>query len=516
MSAFNLHSQAGVMAVLAAVRASKISAAEKNDIRDLVFAYTNGGGDASIKIALEQKLLAHQIQPVTIGQRGQVGPALAFGSYRPTPTFKAPLAPPAKPVSAMAAAATVPVGVPNPVPASPSVGQFSQEGTQTPPVIPTAPAQAPTPAPAFQSPQPAPASVPTPAPQPQPSPIAPTPAADTQYLERIREIKTAVNSKVGNPVNLVDIDNKVGREYMNALLEAMKKLSTGAVSEMGPVMQRLESAYANVEIAIVKHHGSKGPHAASPEPATALPIAPLEPAALPPTPAPLPVRQTAEAQIVPDTPQFTAPIGQHTPVSEPRPSAAAVSFVPSPAPVVRQEPELNIAQDSRIPLQETPAVVINEIPPRPSLPPVEEPKGPSGFDTPVSSLAQNSPIKTPQDLPESNSVTAGEDPNSLFTAEIDSGLNQLLSDWILFKKSGLFGTGPKGKEHPLFKKIADLQVPLLLAGRFEGATQEIRQSVTDYMNGWRYEQGIVYQPGETFEKYLRRVIKHILNLQKKH
>jgi len=100
------------------------------------------------------------------------------------------------------------------------------------------------------------------------------------------------------------------------------------------------------------------------------------------------------------------------------------------------------------------------------------------------------------------------------TTEVSNGLNQLLSDWMLFKKSGLFGTGPKGIEHPLYAKIKDLQIPLLLAGRFEGATQEIKQSVTDYMNGWRYEQGIIYEQGETFDHYLRRVIRHILDLQK--
>ena len=101
------------------------------------------------------------------------------------------------------------------------------------------------------------------------------------------------------------------------------------------------------------------------------------------------------------------------------------------------------------------------------------------------------------------------------TREIDDGLEQLLSDWSLFKKSGLFGTGPHGREHPLFKKIAGLPIPLLLAGRFEGSTQEIKQSITDYMNGWRYEQGIIYEQGELFEHYLRRVIKQILDLQKK-
>ena len=85
----------------------------------------------------------------------------------------------------------------------------------------------------------------------------------------------------------------------------------------------------------------------------------------------------------------------------------------------------------------------------------------------------------------------------------------------MFKKSGLLGTGPKGIEHPLYKKIKDLQIPLLLAGRFDDATKEITQSITDYMNGWRYEQGIIYKQGETFEHYLRRVIRHIIDLQKK-
>jgi len=106
--------------------------------------------------------------------------------------------------------------------------------------------------------------------------------------------------------------------------------------------------------------------------------------------------------------------------------------------------------------------------------------------------------------------------DALFTQQVDDGLNQLLSDWTLFKKSGLFGTGPKGSEHPLYLKIKDLQIPLLLAGRFDGATREIKQSIADYMNGWRYEQGIIYEQGETFDHYLRRVIRHILDLQKTH
>lgn len=98
----------------------------------------------------------------------------------------------------------------------------------------------------------------------------------------------------------------------------------------------------------------------------------------------------------------------------------------------------------------------------------------------------------------------------LFSPEIDAGLEQLLQEWSIFKSSGLFGTGPNGREHPLFKKIAPLMVQDVAVGRFEDARPEVVQSISDYMNGWRYEQGIVYQAGETFETYLRRVIKFIL------
>ena len=136
--------------------------------------------------------------------------------------------------------------------------------------------------------------------------------------------------------------------------------------------------------------------------------------------------------------------------------------------------------------------------------------------TTLTSLADaKAKLRSPSELPDPasvNTATAAGDP--LMTKQVDDGLEQLLLEWSLFKKSGLFGTGPKGREHPLFKKVAPLPITLLLAGRFDGATQEIKQSITDYMNGWRYEQGIVYEQGETFERYLRRVIKHIIDLQK--
>ena len=55
----------------------------------------------------------------------------------------------------------------------------------------------------------------------------------------------------------------------------------------------------------------------------------------------------------------------------------------------------------------------------------------------------------------------------------------------------------------------------VVSGRFEGATPEIRQNISDYMNGWRYEQGIVHRMDEQFGDYLRRVIRHILDRQPK-
>ena len=92
----------------------------------------------------------------------------------------------------------------------------------------------------------------SPVPEPRVVPAAPVQNTNV-YLDRIREIKSAVNSQVGNPVNLVDIDNQAGREYMSALLEAMKRLSGGQPGGMEAAMSRLEAAYLAVEKAVTNH-----------------------------------------------------------------------------------------------------------------------------------------------------------------------------------------------------------------------------------------------------------------------
>ncbi len=114
--------------------------------------------------------------------------------------------------------------------------------------------------------------------------------------------------------------------------------------------------------------------------------------------------------------------------------------------------------------------------------------------------------------PKPEAVAVSADP--LEAPDITSGLDQLLSEWKLFKSSGIFGTGPSGREHELYGQLAKLPMSVVISGRFEGATPVVRQSISDYMNGWRYEQGIIHDTAETFEHYLRRVIKHILDKAK--
>lgn len=602
---FDLNSQSGVMVILASVRASALSPTEKNEIRDLVFLYTNGGRDESVRIALEQKLNAHNIKPVAAKKVAAAvsKPILPFGSSRPTPTFKAPPIPPpvTAPVSVVPVQPLVssvsPVSAPpaqpsvSPVPpitTAPVVSPAFSPPTQTvtPPVQsvtkqPVSVVSSP-PAATVQSPVPTTVS-PSPVAPPAPPviPAIPTPAVPSTsseaYLERIRQIKLAVNGKVGNPVNLVDINNEVGREYMNALLQAMKKLSAGAESEMPRSMMRLEAAYLAVEETLKNYSApaTKKPQT-DPRLDTTAPPPPSPSPVVPSASIPAPNNSRADANqfedsfvkksavrsdysavnqndssvVTPNT--FTSEynfkneqdlnnindelsLGTGGRAQTPLTSRSNPGIAPGPnvildaradqTPVLVTPPtplRQQVARDTSPGLSPAPMPVPTPTPPKPTwtapLPTavVSTPRAPEpvAISRPPS-LADQANIRTPADLPDSASLETGASGDVLFNKEVDDGLEQLLSDWILFKKSGFLGRGPKGREHPLFKKIADLPVPLLLAGRFDGATQEVRQSITDYMNGWRYEQGIIYEQGETFERYLRRVIRHILGLQKK-
>ncbi|MEX0930884.1 MAG: hypothetical protein WDZ68_01185, partial [Candidatus Paceibacterota bacterium] len=80
---------------------------------------------------------------------------------------------------------------------------------------------------------------------PQTSSQAPEVINNEDYKTRITRIKHTVNDRVGNPVNLMEINRGVGQEYMSALLDAMKKTS-GGVGGSSTAMKRLEAAFISV------------------------------------------------------------------------------------------------------------------------------------------------------------------------------------------------------------------------------------------------------------------------------
>jgi hypothetical protein len=582
---FSFDTQADIAHVLASVRAADITPEQRNEVRDTIFLYTNGGRDQTVKIALEQKLQSYGIAPIA---QSNLAPATADNSpmshSRQTPgDFSVntgvptqPAATPVPPVAPPPTPATPPVSQtppPTPAPASPQpqpistptqpVGTPAQPTPAPNPPTPPAAPQPPTPPPPAPTPVTPPPQTP-PAPAVAPTELAGTPTSQTPlanpsdpevYLARIREIKSLVNQKIGNPVNLVDINNDVGREYMGALLDAMKKINSGASAVSA--MQRLETAYKAVEQTIADHEAGNTA-SASPAP-TPAPNPPTPPAASQPaTPPAPPALETQSPVSEPEPPESPPAPVPPKPPEPPTPEPSAPEPKPSPAPP-QPEPKASTSPKPTLEVSNEPTSDEAVIPPPTPIPPASQSLKEDKLKPAIKDDKSTEPEKPPAEATESNRVPLQEIPNPadketspdeerwandsipkpanvaptataskrsaeakttkaddpLFTPEIDAGLDQLLSEWSLFKKSGLFGTGPKGREHPLFKKIAGLQIPLLLAGRFEGATQEIKQSITDYMNGWRYEQGIVYNQGETFERYLRRVIKHILDLQKK-
>jgi len=268
--AFDLDSQKGVTHLLASIRASEINSEQKNELRDLVFLYTNGGKDQSVRLTLEQKVLTYNVVPLAITgpiveEIAQPKPQLPFGTYRPAPSFFTAINTVKEPVPTIVSSTpniSVPTSfvAPTPTPVSEQV----VSSIQTPSPVPTP--ELVTEAPVVQSGQVTLSPV-LPLSQPEVRQEVPVQASPTvsesldippvsydseQALQRIREIKSSVNDKVGNPVNLVDINNGVGREYMGALLDAMKKLNSG--TSVISAMKRLETAFQLVEKTVEEYN----------------------------------------------------------------------------------------------------------------------------------------------------------------------------------------------------------------------------------------------------------------------
>jgi hypothetical protein len=67
-----------------------------------------------------------------------------------------------------------------------------------------------------------------------------------EHKARIAEIKHKINERVGNPVTLIDNGNPLGKQYMMALLEAMRATAGGQTGSLDEKMRTLESIYAEL------------------------------------------------------------------------------------------------------------------------------------------------------------------------------------------------------------------------------------------------------------------------------
>lgn len=661
---FDLHSQAGVARLLQQVRNSSLPARTKSTVRELILKYTQSGGDAGVREELESMIagmpladatgitvvpaLAKKQSPAATSKSGsRTRRAAGFAGARPVPHFT--------PNSVWKAEGRKEVSVPSqsdPAPTTstsvftaPPAVAFGQNAVQAPESAseiqePLAPEVAPAPD-VSQA-----ASVPTPLPEPISEPVAQvvselipkqsapevpavsetapsapaSKASGDSYRERILDIKREVIALVGNPVNLIDINNEVGKRYMTALLNAMKRSNNGTKAQIEAALTELESAFeavkavtTDVQAAPVQQDAAQPPtlpdiaveHSVSDVEQPVVPESGSEPQPHPFVPeekvvldlpeervpeediydASTPVSDTGvDVNTSPVIPKYEASTQQeladtHTPegvgqavspspvVPPPPPPPPAKSVTPAPVldevSVPARDPESIVASKTES-LQEITS-------PEPADIDITEPAAPISADelrnagTGLSESDQTMPVvpdnessavevatsaesgaaeielheSAPsergiplQDIPDYSTPDAHHPKRAFKTLEevqpasmtppaistdtnlqdemITQGLEQLLNEWKIFDKSGLFGMGPKGINHPLYEEMRNLSMITILNGTYRGATAEVTSSVNDYINGWRYEQAIVPQHTETFDNYLRRVVRKIL------
>lgn len=493
-------SEESVLKALSVIRNSTLQPEEKSHLRDLFLDYAGEVEESrrdTLRAEIYNKLQPHAAalptlsipkegasykEEVAIENKPETTTPASFkiGTRRPTPSFKAPSVVASGPKTVTPS----PTPTPEPVEATPK----EEVAAVAEPVTP----------------------IPTPSePAPTQSAEAPTPAP-VNLRARIDAIKHEINGKVGNPVNLINADEKVGREYMSALLDAMKSASGGGGEATAAT--RLETAYKEA-LALIEKMPSNS--VSAPEPKEE----------------PEPIEKEPEVEpIAPDvveepTPAVEEPVTEVAPVEE-------VEAVKEPEPTksygLYHQPidvtdEIN-AEEKLVKEKENAEEKQKETPkddpserrvkigtPKVSFGEVEKTQPLHSLRDEVALPEQMAKVKAEG---EKRAEAAKKPITDLKSPEVQTGLEQLLSEWKLFRSSGFLGTGPKGIEHPLYKQLASLPMAAVVAGRFEGVTPEIKQSLTDYMNGWRYEQGVVHEMGETFENYLRRVIKQILTRQR--
>lgn len=509
-------SEESVLKALSVIRNSTLSTAEKSTLRDLFLDYAGEVSETrrnSLRTEIFNKLRPNTSALPTLSIPSEssnteevppaedtptkTSPSLPrIGTGRPTPSFKLP----SIEVSVSEVKSSIPEVAPDSEPAEVTPKEVIEIIPE--PESPTPPEQI----------TPIVAETSTPAP--------------LNLRNRIDEIKHDINSKVGNPVNLINADEKIGREYMSALLDAMK--STNGGGGEASAAARLESAYQAALALIEKTPASNIPAQAENTSETKEEDAPEEigkKIEIPDTPT------TPEApEETLNVPEPVAPVAEEVeneaeadentvePAKEPEPTKS-YGLYHQPVDYTDEDAELSKKKEgeqNESKEKEVEKVNLNERHLKVGAPKVAATKNED--QQPLHSLRDE--VALPEQMAkvkaeEVRREEAAKKPiTDLQSPEVQSGLEQLLVEWKLFRSSGFLGTGPKGINHPLYKKLASLPMAAVVAGRFEGVTPEIKQSLTDYMNGWRYEQGIVHEMGETFESYLRRVIKQVLTRQR--
>ena len=607
---FDLKSWQGLTEVLKSAREGGLAPSAYANFRNLVLEYAQQKGtDAELKkkidaiiatfgekekeISVVPKEMTEEKDPERLGRR-------IVPTFAPRPSIASTSADatamPAAALGSESLAPQKPVDLPLPVPQ-----------------VESTPSAVPTPEPTILS-----TSEPTiQVPPPVLSEEVPPPHAGVKSVEehraRIMEIKRTVNTQIKNPIALVDHGNPVGREYMGALLAALKATNPGATYNLEGAMETLEDVYARVlerasygdEVLssngdvppVVKVSPTQptqpAPSVSTPVPEVASPTPsplPLSTPVPPPEPIPLPVVKPApEPRREPVHEPMHEPV--HEAVHEPVIEVPILEEAPIPVPLQEEhihkpihanKDDVSSVSDSHsnqggdtdfqnqiqelrkklstiavptsemsgagtAPAEDHPVaqasdadlddqikelrkqlgtIVVPDIPTQGTL-------APTVGDTEIGMLPQVDPHGTVWD-PYAKEVSDALGPTShsldqdsslssitldtpqaeLVSPEVTMALTELLHEWKIFASSGIFGMGPGGIEHPLYIKISRLPMGEVLAGRFESADMKVVHAIKDYVDAWRHEQAVAYNPSETFEHYLRRVSQRIMKRQR--
>jgi len=524
---FDMRSWQGLTKVLQAGREANMDAETYAEFRDSVLRYAQSGGtDTELRKHIEELLPEFK----------DLAPESPKKPQESSQKKETPSAPTSK------SDAPIPHNLPT-----------GDEGATRAPQTPV-PTPKPKPIPQPEPPQ-APVSVPVPKPIPEVTSLDEKLISVDEAKERIAEIKHAVTEYVGNPVTLVSENETVGRAYMQSLLAALKAVSGNAPGTLMKSMKNLEDAYR--QVVALKSSQPEAQPLEKPEPPVSQPETPKPEPKQPPTPVsvPAPKPQSASAserqpveekkripvveqeELKPEKKELEIPV-----VSPAKIASLDEHIQKAKESVARAQSSLEKREEKKERTQEetgtkkfpqvTSVVTKKEafekklqsgshvsthrprVEERKEQPKQEKPKEQEeSRETKLfeKQVVPKKPFVTP-DLEggDSTEVPKGVS-DDLFAAEIEEGLAQLLSEWSIFKgEKKLFGKGPAGREHPLYEKLKNTIMFDVISGHFEGSQKDVVLSIRDYANAWRNEQGVVYSPSETFEHYLRRVIRRII------